>query len=407
MSGHEQVGGAQTNLVARSFLVRALLEDATGAGPRWHGIVTDVQTGTRTGWHHSGEIARAVDLALTSDVGPGADGLDVPAVGADVSAPTLTDVVTAMLGVLGARLPAPLPGVPDSNVTIEQVTAKPVGLGDHIGTEGAPALGTRTLRGGRLDARVRFQLWAGSSPEVDAAVLDLQSTLLDDRDALRAEGFLRFAASQTTIAEHIPVVPAWRKASSYDVLYEYRYTADDDADSLIARIPVTTGHGDEAAPTNEAQTIVDELRRWDDEGAPALTVTGPTAVGTIAAIAYVPGPALGGTVTFARSSGAGPTAFADLDGFLTAAGGAVPTHRDATVTLTPAAALAALGPAVPGPDLGDWDTDGTVDAYSGAARRLTTPILLAAGERFEITYTPPGASPGLDQTAVVYLRLSR
>jgi hypothetical protein len=78
------------------------------------------------------------------------------------------------------------------------------------------------------------------------------------------------------------------------------------------------------------------------------------------------------------------------------------------MTATPAAVLAALGPAVPGPELGDWDADGAADAYTGFSRRLDQPLLLAsAADRFEIRYAPPpGPATGLDQTAVTYLRVN-
>ncbi|MHB1063821.1 MAG: hypothetical protein ACYC1Z_04890 [Georgenia sp.] len=426
--------GGDPPVVARSFLVRALLED----GPwRWHGFVTDVETGARREWRRPGDVARFVDRQLAA-VGaglvgtapalprfllgppdivgprglPGPHDLSAPPffAGLTMASPTLTDVVTDMLAVLAARLPATPPAVPDANVTLEQVTEKTVGLGEHIGTQQSGAMGESTLRGGRLDARVRFQLWAPSPGDVDAAMLSLHETLLDDSQALYTAGFLKFSAADTTLAEPVTTIPAWRKTSSYAVLYEYRYTADDDAAGLIARIPVTTDHGDESAPTTETQTLTDALVRWDEEGAGPLVVRGPRTVSHVSALAWVPGPALGGTVTFHRAGAAGaPTVFPDLDTFLAATTGAEPTHTDAEVTLAPAAALAALGPPVPGPSLGDWDTDGTVDAYTGTDRRLDAPIVLAsAADRFEIRYTPPaGPVPGLDQTAVVYLRVGR
>lgn len=391
-------------LVARSFLVRALLENGT---PRWHGFVTDVETGSRREWRRPGDVARFLDHQLA--VVGAATVVAAPAARSPAEltmpAPTLTDVVTDMLAVLTTRLPATPPAMPDANVTIDQVSEKAAGIGSHIGTRRDP-VGELTLRGGRLDVQVRFQLWAASPGDVDAAMLSLHETLLDDADDLYADGFLKLTATGTTLAEHVAALPAWRKTSTYAVLYEYRYTADDDADSLIARIPVTTGHGDEVAPASESQTLTDAVVRWDEEGAEPLVVRGPGRVSRIGALAWVPGPALGGTVTFRRAAGAAaPTVLGDLDAFLDATTGTSPIP-DAEVTLAPATALSALGTPVAGPSLGDWDTDGTVDAYTGTDRRLDPPIVLAsAADRFEIRYTPPpGPVPGLDQTAVVYLR---
>ena len=383
-------------VVARSFLVRALREDEPSG---WRGLVTDVQTGVRREWRRPGDVARFIDHQLGSAGPLGPRGAMMPA-------PTLTDVVTDMLAVLTSRLPPNQPAVPDGNVTLEEVAERGAGLGSHIGTERTEALGELTLRGGRLAAHVRFQLWAGSPGDVDAAMLALHETLLDDSQQLYGAGFLKFTAAGTTLAEHVASIPAWRKSSSYSVLYEYRYTADDDAASLLARIPVATGVGDDDAPVTETETITDAMVRWDDEGAGALHVRGPGAVARITALTWIPGPPLGGTVTFRRRSGAAPpTVLPDLDAFLAATTGVEPVHPDAEVSLAPADAIAALGPPVPGPSLGDWDTDGALDAYTGADRRLAPPIVLAsAADRFEIRYTRPGPGSGLEQTAVVYLR---
>lgn len=421
MSEDTQGDDGGVSVVARSFVVRALLEghepgpvaEPLGAGARragvvpsrWHGFITDTQTGVRSAWRRPTDVVRFIERMLAADSAGNGPGTGGPA----VAGPPLTDVVADMLAMLGARLPAPVPAVPVPNVTLERVAEKLVGLGNHRGAEPTAPLGSRTLRGGRLDARVRFQLWASLPSAVDTAMQTLHTTLLDDSVELRAAGFLKLAAAGTTLAEHVDTIPAWRKASSFDVLYEYRYTDTDDAASLIARIPVTTDHGQPLGPNREQETVTDRLVRWDDEGAAPLVMRGPAVVTGIAALASVPGPALGGTVTFRRTSGSGAptTPFADLDAFLAATAGPAPAQTDAHLTLAPAAALAALGPPTPGPSMGDWDTDGTTDAYTGTDRRLDAPIVLAsAADRFEIRYTPPpGPATGLDQTAVVYLRV--
>jgi hypothetical protein len=67
--------------------------------------------------------------------------------------------------------------------------------------------------------------------------------------------------------------------------------------------------------------------------------------------------------------------------------------------------LGATGDAL---ELGDWNTDGSIDQYTGFDRRLDQAIALPTQlDRLSITYTPPpGPSTGLDQTAVVYLRVN-
>ena len=385
---------------AHSFIVRVLGEwEVVASG--WYGVVVDTATGERAVWRRRSEAARLIARCLAQ-----------PAERTEVTgmAPTrLTDVVSDMLAVLGARLPVPLPGLPEPNVTLERVRERLVGLGNQRGTEPLSSLGRRTLRGGRLDARVRFQLWGVTAPGVDAAVLALQSDLLDDRDELRQAGFLRLAAAETTLAERVDTVQGWRKATSFDVLYEYRYVDDDDADSLIAQIPVTLDLERGGGPDRDAQTLTDEMVRWDDERAPALRVGGPVTVRRLSACVFVPGPAPWGSVVVARTDGsaAAVTHLPDLAAFLAATGGPAPTETNADVTLAPSAFFAALGPTGDALDLGDWDGDGSTDRYDGFDRRLDIPIELPGpSDVLTVTYTAPGPSSGLDRTAVVYLRVN-
>ena len=411
MSQQPQREAGTAPVVARSFLVRALLEDDEVPPPAaaWHGFVTDLQTGLRSAWQRPGDISRFVGRRLAAP-GVGVGVVEVRSGRGTMSSPALTDVVTSMLAELGARLPAAAATVPVPNVTLEHVVRRPVGLGDLVGSERTAAAGARTIRGGRLDARVRFQVWATTSPDVDAAMLTLHSTLLDDTQDLRSAGFLKLAATGTTLAEHVQVLPAWRKATSFDVVYEYRYADTDDAASLLTSIPVTTSPltgTPGSTPAGETALVTGPLVRWDDEAAPPLVVRGPGAVAAVGALVWVPGAMPGGSVRLVRTRGGAPAPLADLDTFLAAVGGTSPTHTEASVTLAPSAAIAALGPPTPGPSLGDWDVDAVPDDYVGHDRLLDEPIVLATrDDRLEISYTPPpGPATGLDQTAVVYLRV--
>ncbi len=391
-------------VVARSFVVRAVLEgDDTPRHTLWHGYVTDAETGERRVWDRPADVASFIQDRLVSSPVVG-----VRVAGLSMAAPAITGVVTDMLAVLGLRLPDSVAPLPPNNVTLERIKEKLVGLGNHRGSESSEPLGDRALRGGRLDAGVRFQVWASTVQGVDAAMLDLQTAILDDVAELRQEGFLRLAATGTTLGERVDAVPGWRKTSTFDVLYEYQYVDTDDAQSLIARIPVTA-HLNDVGEGPELETITDDMARWDDELAPALAVRGPAAVNRLAALAFVPVP-LGGTVTLSRTSGAGGPVrhLPDLNAFLAATSGATPTDTDADVTLAPAAAFAALGSSTPALAMGDWDTDSTVDEYTAFDRLLDEPVLLpTAADRFTVSYTPPpGPSTGLDQTAVVYLRVN-
>ncbi|WP_020579061.1 hypothetical protein [Actinopolymorpha alba] len=389
---------------ARSFVVRVLRDGDAGdaGGSRWRGSVVDTATGERQVWRRPSDVARFIDWCLGERT--------ARIEGAAMAGPALTDVVNDMLGELGARLPLAAPSLPDSNVTLERIREKLVGLGNQRGTEPTHVLGMRTLRGGRIDARVRFQLWGVTAPAVDTAVTVLQADLLDDRDVLRQAGFLRFAAVETTLAERVESVAGWRKTTSYDVLYEYSYVDTDDADSLIVAIPVTLDPEQAGSPDRETQTLTDGMVRWDDEGAPALRIRGPATVGRLSALVFTPGPVPGGTVVVTRSSAAaGPvTHLPDLPGFLDATGGSSPAATDADVTVTFADFFAGIGLSGDTLDLGDWNTDGTTDSYTGYDRCLDRPIVLAGpDDRLTVTYTAsPGPSTGLDQTAVAYLRVN-
>jgi hypothetical protein len=160
------------------------------------------------------------------------------------------------------------------------------------------------------------------------------------------------------------------------------------------------------SPAREQEDVVDETVRWDAAAAPTLQVRGPVTVRRLSALAFVPGPDLGGSVVLARTDGTTPpTRLPDLDAFLAATAGPGGT-TNVDVALAPAALLLALGPAGPGLTLGDPDTDDTHD-YVGHDRRLDPVIELSARERLAIAYEPPpGPGTGLDQTAVVYLRVN-
>ncbi|HEX2028744.1 MAG TPA: hypothetical protein VHF25_12190 [Nitriliruptorales bacterium] len=386
----------------RSFVVRAILERDDDE-PAWHGSITEVFTGARRQWRRTGEIGRFIDQRLAATAVSAAVSVDE---GIAMAAPPLTDVVSGMLALLAARLPTPTPGVPEPNVTLERVDERLVGIGNRLGSERTTSLGVHALKGGRLEAVVRFQLWAGSADDIDDAVLALHTNILQDREQLRADGFLKLDASRTTVAEHLEAAGAWRKTASYDLLYEYRYRDTEEADSLIARIPVTTSI-DTPGSVPVTVTVTDEMVRWDDETSPALVLRGPLALRRISALAFMPGAAPGGAVTVRRTrdGAAGPpVSFPDLASLLQAVGGDDPAEDHAEVALTPSELLTGIGAVTGETELGDWDTDGTPDSYSQFDRTVDPAVRLTdPRDRFEITYSTTG---GLDQQAVVYLRIN-
>ena len=179
-------------------------------------------------WRRPSDVARFIDRRLAVAI--------CDSEGRRWAGPDLTTVLTDMLAVLGARLPLPPPALPDPNVTLERITERLSGWATSVGPRSpVSSAGGRCAVGGCM--RVRFQLGRERAGR-GSAVLALQSELLQDREALRQAGFLRFNAADMMLAERVDSVNGWRKATSFDVLFEYQYVDTDDADSLIVRIPV-------------------------------------------------------------------------------------------------------------------------------------------------------------------------
>lgn len=309
-----------------------------------------------------------------------------------------------MLGRLDDYLPIASPPLPAPSVSVASVKERAVGLGNRRGTETRGSFAVVELKGIRLDALARFQLWASGPAEAETAMTSLNTNLMADRDELWTKGFLRLALEATPPADLVPApISAWRKHADYRVLYEYPYTDTDGAESLIARIPVGID-----SKFGESTTVTDEMVRWDNQDAPPLVVRGRFSVGGLSALVFIHGPGPSGTVTLMRTfdgaTGA-PATHAPLAAFLAAVAGSNAPERHAQVTFASLsdflAAFSAAGDPVA---LGDWDADGVPDEYQPRTLALEPAIQLpGAADRLEIIYQ----SAAFDQVAVVYLRATR
>lgn len=322
--------------------------------------------------------------------------------------PPLDLVISDMLSELDTHLPPPVAALPPPNVTLIRLLERRGGLGNRSGSTPRGSLGSVPAHAGRLETEVRFQLWGADPTAVDDAVLDLQGDLLEHRDALWTGGFLRLQVSDTTLAEHVGDVGAWRKTTSFEILYEYSYEDTESADSLIARIPIQGDLEERGSLGGEATTVTDHLVRWDQEGAPALRVRGPARVAALEALVFVPGADPTGSVVLRRTfeGAAGPPAgHGDPASFLAAVAGPEPAQRHAELSFPSfndfLAALAVEGDAQ---IMGDWDGDTNPDEYEPRALSLDPGILLnGPGDRIELIHQ----NAVLDEVAVVYLRLAR
>lgn len=359
--------------------------------------------------------------------------------------------------------PAPPPPLPPANVLLASVTERTVGLGGRVGTDLRGPFTVAELKGLRVDAVVRFELWGHTPTEVGTIVEELINRLLGDREALRSEGFLQIELKNTGLSENIFAEDAWRQIVEFNALFEFPYLDTDDAASLISRIPI-----DIDSEFNESTTVVDEMARWDNEASLALELRGPLNVGALTALAFISGLTPTGTVRITRTfdDATGPPAsHPTLASFVTATGGDTPAERHAEVIFPSLdeflaalatfkitdAGLAAMkadglpdafatllegikdnevsgadefvalleatigsGPTTTHKDvilkhaatlkpivLGDWDGDGVADEYNSVQFRINPAIKLAlASDRLDIAFE----NSAFDEVAVVYLR---
>ena len=237
--------------------------------------------------------------------------------------------------------PPPPPALPASNVLLASVIERAVGLSNRVGTDLRGPFSVAALKGLRVEAVVRYEIWEHSPTDVGAAVENLITQLLSDRDVLRTQGFLKVVLKSTGPSENVFAEDAWRQSVEFDVLFEFPYVDSDGAESLIARIPI-----DFTGEFNETTLVVDEMARWDNEAAPALHVRGPLRIGVLSALAFVAGTQPTGKVTITRTfdgaTGA-PTNHPTLASFVAAVAGESPLQNHADVTfVSPAKFLSAL-----------------------------------------------------------------
>jgi hypothetical protein len=291
-----------------------------------------------------------------------------------------------------------LEDLPGASVSVMSVGERSLALGNLRGTERREPTTMIPLKGGRLDAVVRFAFQAGAQADVETATETLQGRMLAARDALWREGFLRTVAQGAGPAERVPPSGPWRQSIEYQVLYEFHYH-ELDAESLIARIPI-----DIDSVYGESLLVTDEMVRWDNLSASELVVRGPILLRGWSALSYVTLPAPSGAVTVTRTwSGAtgAPAVYPNWPAFQAAISDDTAPDRHAQVALASLPDLlshfTASGDAL---ELGDWDEDSLPDHYSPASLVFIPPVRLDRGEWVRLAY----AEAALDTTAVIYLR---
>jgi hypothetical protein len=324
------------------------------------------------------------------------------------SAYTPGQALDAMLKALRKYLP-PHDGSdppPAPTVSVISVTERALAVGNRRGTERRGLFPVVALKGCRLDAVVRFQLWANERDDVDAAIEELQRRLLADRDGLWADGFLRIGAEGTSPAEHVSPPDSWRKSTDYKVLYEFHYEDTDGAEGIIARIPIHSDLEVRDSLPRETTIVTDEMVRWGDGEAPVLEVTGTARSGVrvtgLAVLAHLPAGWTGNQVTLVRLDRRSvqlPTEYPTLEEFHAAVTHPVHPDRHARVTFGSVVDfLAEFEPA--GGPIQLSVTDGAPDEYQPATVAFDPPIRLETGDDLiQISVQDAAFAP-----AVVYLR---
>jgi hypothetical protein len=314
-----------------------------------------------------------------------------------------------MLQFLEDRLPPPSPSPnpnppPAASLSLVSVVERPVGLGNYVGMDQRGPFSVAVLKGLRLEAVARYQLWAATPTDVEQAINDLITRLLGDRETLRQEGFLRVQLKHSGVSENVFAEDAWRQSVEFEVLFEFPFVDADDAESLMARIPITIKDH-----INESTLVTGDLTRWDNESAPSLPLRGTLHIGRLFALAFVPAAAPAGTVTLTRTfEGATgpPPIHPDLPAFLAAVTDPNNPAREGQVVFASLNAfLSAFTAAGDTVTLGDWDQNLLLDEYQALELPIEPPIKLPnVADRLEIAYD---LTPSATDFAVVYLGVRR
>ena len=324
--------------------------------------------------------------------------------------PSLDTAMAEVLSHLGPFVPLPTVGLPDNHLGLVTATARNLAIGYRRGSAYRAGQPVSALTGIFLDATARIEIWGAAPGDVEADMDALQANLLNAAPSLRALGFLSFAAQEITPSQHETSIPAWRKTGSFRFRYEFRASDADDADSFVVRVPVRSQTDDDGAATQETHTVVNGMRRWDDEGAPLLAIRGGGRSGVrltgLSSFDFRPGGFVGDGVTVERTvSGivAAPTIYPNLTDFLAATSDPVSPDRNARVSFaTLPDFLAELTPDGAPIPLGDWNTDSVRDLFQPRALDFATPIRLATPrDLFTIGY----AQPAFAVPAILYLRV--
>ena len=323
--------------------------------------------------------------------------------------PALNDVMNDVISTLSSYLSVSGGSLPSSTVSFLSVAKKNPAIGNRIATDTRAGYPIAAIKAGHLDANLQLQIWDTNPDTIEVEMNDLQGRILADKTSLHGQGFIKLKSDGGNVSEHISNLNAWRKTSQLNVLYEYRYQDNDDALSIIHRIPITNDLEQNNSPDREVSTVTDAIQRWDDEEAWSLYIaansTQTNKIYGLSALAYLPGGWNGNQVILQRSNLDNltpPNLYANLADFIDAV--TDPTSPDHNARILFASVVDFLGVLeLQGSnfELGDWDEDNVPDQYQAYQTIFEKPIQLnQKNDVFRVSYQ---AAP-FDSKAVLYLR---
>jgi hypothetical protein len=299
---------------------------------------------------------------------------------------SLRGYVDELLDLLRPFLPASGGGLPPNTLGVVSLNQRSLGVGGRRGMERSGGLDVAELRGGWLEAVLRYELWGADPATVGGLAATLQADLLAAAPTLRAGRLLQIRLADT--ADAAEAGGNWRRTVDYAVLYEYHYRDTDGAVSLIASVPI---HGSTDFSGVEVTTVTDHMVRWDEHGAPALLIApSPGQLLSVAGLtvaAFLPGGGPAGSVTrtIERGGETESVSFSSLAAFLS----------DFALPLTPIELLTLPPPLLPG------ETQ-AVRAFESRRRPFAPPVVLRGGDRLEVRFSEASFPTG--SPAEVYLQ---
>src|SRR6516225_139598 len=138
-----------------------------------------------------------------------------------------------MLSAFQPLVPAQVAGLPKPSLAMARAEMRNAGIGNYVGSTPHGAVVATDQQAVRVRATMRFTLWGFVAADVDDAVTTLTGNVLDKRDDLATQGFLKLSFTGSSPPEETKQPIAWRRMADYDVLYEFPYEDVGGAAGLI------------------------------------------------------------------------------------------------------------------------------------------------------------------------------